>query len=220
MEIPYKIEHRNVKYPRLEFKGLQLLIILPQEIADPSEIIQKRKKWIEKKWNIIQEAIKQASTLKDFMIFGEPYSVEHTETHKPTIDHLQKRIKLDPKNPKHQQLLIKKLKSLLKHKILPIIEDYAKKLGIKPNKILIKRQQTKWGSCSSKRNITLNLKLVCLPEQTIKYIIYHEMTHLKHKRHNQAFWQTISQEFPDYKQHEKKLLGYWFHTEILLKNLT
>jgi len=220
MEIPYKIEHRNVKYPRLEFKGLQLLIILPPEIAEPSEIIQKRKQWIEKKWNIIQEAIKQASTLKDFMIFGEPYSVEHTETHKPAIDHLQKRIKLDPKNPKHQQLLIKKLKSLLKHKILPIIEDYAKKLGIKPNKILIKRQQTKWGSCSSKRNITLNLKLVCLPEQTIKYIIYHEMTHLKHKRHNQAFWQTISREFPDYKQHEKKLLGYWFHTEILLKNLT
>jgi len=48
MEIEYKIEHRKVKYPRLEFKGLQLLVILPLEIRDPYEVIEKRRKWIQK----------------------------------------------------------------------------------------------------------------------------------------------------------------------------
>jgi len=220
MEIPYKIEHRNVKYPRLEFKGLQLLVILPPKIREPSEIIQKRKTWIEKKWSIIQQAIKQAGNPKGFMILGHPYTIEHAVTDKPSIDHTQKRIKLNPENPKHYEAILQELKSLLKQKIQPIIEEYAKKLGFTPNMTLIKRQQTKWGSCSNKRNITLNLKLICLPEQTIRYIIYHEINHLKHKRHNQAFWQKISQEFPDYKQQEKKLLEYWFYTELLFQNLT
>jgi predicted metal-dependent hydrolase len=100
-----------------------------------------------------------------------------------------------------------------------VIEEYAIELGFKPNKIFVKRQKTKWGSCSNKKNITLNLKLVCLPEQTLKYIIFHEITHLKYKRHNQIFWQTISQKFPNYKEQERKLLEYWFTTELLFQNI-
>ena len=42
MEISYEVEHRDVKYPRLEFKGLTLLVILPHEIDDATEILEKR----------------------------------------------------------------------------------------------------------------------------------------------------------------------------------
>jgi predicted metal-dependent hydrolase len=68
---------------------------------------------------------------------------------------------------------------------------------------MIRRQQTKWGSCSDKKNISLNLKLVCLLDEVIKYVIFHEMIHLKYRRHNQIFWQVISQEFPSYKEQEQ-----------------
>jgi len=44
MQLNYKIEHRNIKYPRLEFKGTTLLVILPPNIKDPTKIIEKRKK--------------------------------------------------------------------------------------------------------------------------------------------------------------------------------
>jgi hypothetical protein len=86
VEIKYKIEHRNIRYPRLEFKGLQLLVILPLEMKDPYEVIEKRKERIQKKWNIIQEAIKKVSTLKDFMIFGETYTIERNRAETPMID--------------------------------------------------------------------------------------------------------------------------------------
>jgi len=219
MEIPYKVEHRKVKYPRLEFKGLKLLVILPPEIKEPSKIIEKRKTWIQKKWNVIQEVIKRAGTPRDFMIFGETYRIENTTAEKPTINHNEKKIHLNHENHSHPRIILNQLKKLLKVKVKPIVEEYASKLGFKPNKILIKRQQTKWGSCSGRKNITLNLKLVCLPEQTIRYIIIHELTHLKHRRHNQTFWQKISQEFPNYKEQEQKLLEYWFTTELLFQNL-
>jgi predicted metal-dependent hydrolase len=220
MEIPYKIEYRKVKYPRLEFKGLELLIILPPEIKEPSKIIEKRKAWIQRKWNIIQEAIKKAGMPKDFMIFGEIYNIEKSTIEKPIISLGEKKIYLNRENPKHSKLILNQLKKLLKSKVESIIAEYTSKYGLQINKILIKRQQTKWGSCSSKKNITLNLKLVCLPEQIIRYIIFHELTHLKHKRHNHIFWQTIKQEYPNYKEYEQKLLEYWFITEMLLKNLT
>jgi hypothetical protein len=81
-------------------------------------------------------------------------------------------ILLNRENPKHSKLILNQLKKLLKRKIKSIIAEYTSKYGLQINKILIKRQQTKWGSCSGKKNITLNLKLVCLPEQIIRYIIY------------------------------------------------
>jgi len=219
MEIPYRIEYRKVKYPRLEFKGLQLLVIVPPEINEPSKIIKKRMTWIERKWKTIQEAAKQAGTPKDFMIFGQTYEIVNASIEKPIIEHTEKKIKLDPENPKHRKIILRELKKLLMNKAKQVIEEYAIELGFKPNKIFVKRQKTKWGSCSNKKNITLNLKLVCLPEQTLKYIIFHEITHLKYKRHNQIFWQTISQKFPNYKEQERKLLEYWFTTELLFQNI-
>jgi len=222
MEIPYKVEHRNVKYPRLEFKDLQLLIILPHHIKDPTEIIARRKAWIERKWSQIQEAIENSANIDGFMIFGEKYTIEkiNDDIEKPIIDHEQKKIILNPENPKHQEQIIRQLKRLLKNRVKKIIDEYSAKTSFKPERITIRRQKTKWGSCSGSGEISLNLKLVCLPEEIIKYIVHHEATHLKHRKHNKAFWQAISQQYPDYKQIEKELLKQWFKTEKMLQNLT
>jgi predicted metal-dependent hydrolase len=111
------------------------------------------------------------------------------------------------------------LRNLLKRKVEAVIEEYADKFGYKPNKIYIKRQQTKWGSCSGKKNITLNLRLVCLPEQIINYVIFHELTHIVYKKHDKKFWDTICRRYPNYIEQEQKLLEYWFTTEVLFKNL-
>ena len=218
MEIPYKIERRKVKYPRLELKGLQLVVILPPEIDDSTKIIEKRKSWIQRKWSTIQKTIERAGIPKDFKIFGETYIIEKT-TEKPRISHIEKKVYINPEKSEHYKAIINQLRKLLKIKVKPIVEEYAAKYDLKLNKVLVKRQTTKWGSCSSKKNITLNLKLICLPEQTIRYIIFHELTHLKHRKHNQTFWQTISQEFPNYKEQERRLFEYWFTTELLFNNL-
>jgi predicted metal-dependent hydrolase len=219
MEIPYKIEHRKVKYPRLEFRGLQLLVILPQEKQDPSEILTKRKEWIQRRWEIIQEAVKKSPVPGDFMIFGEIYKIQNTSAGDPFINFAEKKILLDFKNPRHLKTVLNQLRKILKKKVEAIIEEYAGKCGYKPNKIYIRKQQTKWGSCSGKRNITLNLKLVCLPEQVIKYVVFHELTHLFYRRHNKKFWNAIGRKYPNYKEHEQKLLEYWFTTELFFKNL-
>ncbi len=219
MEIPYRVEHRNVKHPRLEFRNLQLLIVLPCHLKDPSEIMERRKAWIEKKWGQIQEAINNSNGVEGFIIFGEKYVIENKDIPKPVIDPMQRKITLNQESPRHRKQVIDQLKKLLKRKLLEIVNGYAEKTGFKPNKIVIRQQKTKWGSCSSKGIVSLNLKLICLPVEIIKYIVYHELIHLRHRKHNNEFWRELSREYPDYRHIERRIFEQWFVTEKLFQNL-
>lgn len=90
--------------------------------------------------------------------------------------------------------------------ILPeIVEFYSKAMNIPYEKLKIKNQKTRWGSCSSKGNINLNWKIIMGPNQVIAYVIIHELSHLKHMNHSSDFWQTVETYFPEYKKWKKWL---------------
>lgn len=219
MEVPYDVVRRDVKYPRLVFRGLKLLVILPHFIKSPEEVIAMKRAWIERKWSQVQEAIKDLNTGDCFMIFGEKYHIENSNVEKPSILHEGKKIFLNRGNRKHKEQVIKALKELLEIKLEEIITKYSSKTGLKPKKISIKHQKTLWGSCSSNGVINLNIKLVCLPENIIRYITFHELIHLKRRKHDKIFRHTISQEFPNYKEIEKELQIHWIRAEKLFQNL-
>ena len=87
--------------------------------------------------------------------------------------------------------------------------DYlADKYGFTYNRIFIKNQRTRWGSCSSKDNISLNMKLVRLPLEMQDYVILHELVHTKHKNHSKKFWQTVDKLVGDSKQLRRQMRKY------------
>jgi len=67
----------------------------------------------------------------------------------------------------------------------------AKEHGFTCNKVSIREQRTRWGSCSYKNNISLNLKLVLLPEELIDYVILHELVHTRIHNHSKKFWAEL-----------------------------
>ncbi|MFC1977240.1 M48 family metallopeptidase [Chloroflexota bacterium] len=67
----------------------------------------------------------------------------------------------------------------------------AEKHGFTYNRVFIRNQRTRWGSCSYKNNISLNMKLVLLPEELTDYVILHELVHTRIKDHSRAFWTEI-----------------------------
>ncbi|EKD32943.1 MAG: hypothetical protein ACD_76C00109G0006 [uncultured bacterium] len=73
------------------------------------------------------------------------------------------------------------------------------------NKIFIKNQKTRWGSCSRKKNLNLNYKILFLPQMHQDYIIVHEICHLKEFNHSQEFWALVEQTIPDYLKIRKEL---------------
>lgn len=90
------------------------------------------------------------------------------------------------------------------------VKRISRKLSVDINKIYFRKMRTKWASCSSKRNITLNTLMKYLPENLMEYIVYHELAHLIEKRHNDIFWELISKRFKNYKKLENSLFQYWF----------
>ena len=80
------------------------------------------------------------------------------------------------------------------------VEYYAKIIGVTYDKITIRCQHTRWGSCSSKGNLNFNCLLVLLPDEIIDSIVVHELCHRKHMNHSAKFYAEIDKVLPDYKK--------------------
>ena len=85
-------------------------------------------------------------------------------------------------------------------KLLPSrCEYYASLMGVSYNRIAIKAQRSRWGSCSAKKNLNFNCLLMLCPEEIQDYVVVHELSHLKEMNHSPAFWAEVGKILPDYK---------------------
>ena len=85
------------------------------------------------------------------------------------------------------------------------IEKYSKLLKVEPKQVKIKDIKYAWGSCSSKKNITINAKLANKDSKAIEYVVLHELCHLKQMNHSKKFWDLVEKYMPDYKENKKIL---------------
>ena len=168
-EVDYKIIRRAVKYPRLELKNGNLVVIAPHGVR-VRPVIEKHQKWINKRLCFIREVKRESRNYR-----------------------LRGRGEED-----------------LKELVYMLIKRGEERLGVRPNKIFFRKMRTKWASCSSAGNITFNRMLKYLPSKLVWYITFHEMVHLKIRKHNKNFWHLIEQEFSSVKKLERKLYGFWF----------
>ncbi len=79
-----------------------------------------------------------------------------------------------------------------KRKLTRRLRYLAGKHGFTFNKVFIRNQKTRWGSCSHKNNISLNMKLIKLPEELMDYVILHELVHTRVKDHSNDFWVELN----------------------------
>lgn len=118
------------------------------------------------------------------------------------------RNKLPVRDPREQKardyqkkILMKKAREYLPYRL----EYYAKLYGYSYDKCRLSHANTRWGSCSSNRTISLNIGLMKLPESLRDYVIIHELAHLNHMDHSRDFWAEVGSHDKNYKAHEKKL---------------
>lgn len=91
-------------------------------------------------------------------------------------------------------------------KIIPErVRFYANEIGVTYNRITIRCQRTRWGSCSSAGNLNFNCLLVLLPLEIIDSVVVHELCHRKHMNHSADFYAEIERVFPDYQRCNKWL---------------
>ncbi|MDO4471968.1 MAG: M48 family metallopeptidase [Bacillota bacterium] len=80
------------------------------------------------------------------------------------------------------------------------VAHYAPLIGVEPGRITIRKQKTKWGSCSSKGNLNFNYLLMLAPPEVIDAIVVHELCHLKQMNHSKKFYDEVLRVFPEYRK--------------------
>ena len=85
------------------------------------------------------------------------------------------------------------------------VDRLAAQLGLAYNRLIIRGQKTRWGSCSHKGNLSFNWKLMMAPEPVIDYVIIHELVHLKEMNHTKRFWELVAEHCPGWREQRKWL---------------
>ncbi|WP_317366998.1 SprT family zinc-dependent metalloprotease [uncultured Tyzzerella sp.] len=111
-------------------------------------------------------------------------------------------------NEKIEEILDKYYLYILKPYAMQSFENFKNKTSLYPNKIYFKKMKTRWGSCSSKKNISINILLAKYDKSVIDYVILHELCHLKEMNHSYSFWHLVEKYMPNYKEIKKILNNY------------
>ncbi len=106
----------------------------------------------------------------------------------------------------HQTLALeKRYRDAARDYIPKRVEYYHQFTGGHYEKITIRDQKTRWGSCSSNGTLSFSFRLMLAPPRVLDYVIVHELCHLTHMNHSKEFWNMVENILPDYKEHRKWL---------------
>ena len=169
-----KFENSEVSVIKSKRKTISIQV-KPNEVIIRAPIKMKEKeieKFAESKRNWIEKHLQSLSEKQKLFKNIEPYSDEEIKS------------------------FIKKAKAEIPERV----EFYAEKIGVTYNRISIRCQRTRWGSCSSKGNLNFNCLLILLPDEIIDSVIVHELCHRKQMNHSAKFYTEIEKVFPDYKR--------------------
>lgn len=92
---------------------------------------------------------------------------------------------------------------------IPWLEDLAEDRGFVHGQIAIRSQRTRWASCSGKKGISINLRLLFLPEDLVTYVFMHELCHTVRMDHSRAFWTLVGKFEPEHKSKNRRLKEGW-----------
>lgn len=111
--------------------------------------------------------------------------------------------------PPNKKTRTKKIKPEIRKKAFDLVcarlEYFNQFYNLKYNKVSIRNQKTRWGSCSSRGNLSFNVKILFLSPELQDYLIVHELCHLKEFNHSKRFWDLVEKQIPNYKYLHNKI---------------
>jgi len=208
---------KNVIIKLIPDKGVEVVLPRGVDQRQVPEFLARRREWIEtgiKKLNekglslcppelILPDEI-------NFISSGDTYSIRRVKNRKPGL-RLRKNVDklllsgMDWNNADELALLTKFVRTEAKKYLKLELESISKELNLPFNRIFIRSQRKRWGSCSAKGNINLNMKLMFLPYRLVRYVIIHELCHTVHLNHSAKYWRLVKMVEPDVADLEKEL---------------
>jgi predicted metal-dependent hydrolase len=94
-------------------------------------------------------------------------------------------------------------------RVEPLLQELADEFGFRCTGLKVRRQRTRWGSCSSKGLISINVALLFQPPEVLRYLLLHELSHTRHMNHSVRFWRCVADCEPGYRSLDAQLRHGW-----------
>lgn len=185
-----------------------LTVIAPKGVDERQvvELVNGKRDWIAAKLDqfeevrhLLAEETPARPEAFDLPALAEPWRVEYQTTKSKTVGartDRQGRIQVYgavDDNERCKAALRRWLARRAKEKLTPWLESLSEESGLRFNRVIIKNQRTRWGSCSADGVISLNAKLLFLPPKLVRYVVMHELCHALERNHTSRFWTHLRQ---------------------------
>ena len=221
LEIRYEFKrsHRRSVVAKIRRDGvIEVRAPLLYRESDVAAFLNQHKRWIFNHLDRLQNADNQEKKYISGEIhyyLGKQYTLQVVESNKNTVSIEGNSLVIRCKNLENldnsdylETLLNKwyrvQAKMVFSELLPPILEKF-KKYNVSPAKISIRDMRSRWGSCSRRGNISLNMQLVKLNENCIRQVMIHEMCHLIYFNHQAGFYSLMEEMMPDWKIWKKEL---------------
>ncbi len=211
--------HFRYQITRKKIRSLRLQITSPNSFSVSAPIltpdifikkfIQKNQKWI-LKHALLSTTFLPLNSLDHLSILGKVYQITFRQSQNNSIvissQEPQITVLTTSLSQTHLKLLFqKRLKILAKTLITHQINQFHQQIKFNYNRISVRNQRSRFGSCSSKGNLNFNWQIIFFPPDKFQHIILHELIHLSIKNHSKNYWQTLARYDPDYKSNNRWL---------------
>ncbi|CCY99615.1 zinc metalloprotease [Clostridium sp. CAG:793] len=218
--IAYTINKAKIKNIYITIENGEVVIKAPWYTTrnQIQEVVESKRDWIMKKleeYNVSPRKAKEYEDGEKFQILGESYylNIYYKDINNAILNVENEKIEIilplsyaEEDNTEQIKKMIDKMYYMIAEKeVESAMEKTRKMVGLAPEEYKIKKIKYAWGTCSSRKVITINQNLMMYSRKAIEYVVLHEICHLKYMNHSKKFWEMVESYMPDYKEAEKEL---------------
>ena len=216
--VPYTVKRSSrAKNIRIEVRvktGLTVVVPVLYDVEELPDLLRKKKRWILDKLAKYGKGHPLAAEKEikngDFI----PYLGRHMKVVERYDPRMADSVKLEKnrllfnlgsRNSRLNLVVERWYRQQAEILIKKRAAEVCPRLGVTYGRLTIRGAKTRWGSCSRKRNLNFNWKLMMAPEAVIDYVIIHELAHLKEMNHSKNFWKLVAEHCPQWRKHRQWL---------------
>lgn len=210
-----------VRSARRRTVGIQILPDLSIKISIPyffpkgkvHSFLKEKEAWIRQaQQQLALHTIKHDTN--EYLYLGKRYQLVLRQNQKHIVE-LEDKLYIASTSQKYIKTYLESwYKQQARKLITKRVKHYAHLAGLHYNSVSLMQATTRWGSCSSQKNLSFNWKLIMAPLEVLDYVICHELAHLTELNHSYDFWEKVRKMFPIYRQYRTWLKRHG-HTLVL-----
>jgi predicted metal-dependent hydrolase len=199
--------------------GGRVEVVVPAGVGIPAveRFVAKHRDWAERRLRELALhaplSADRRPSIVDLALTGERWAVEYSPSARASVRDrgegvLQVRTP-QATDPQVGGALLRWLTREAHGRLRDRLDVVATETGLDYSRLLLRRQRTRWGSCSTAGTVSLNVCLMFQRPQVVRYLMVHELCHRRHMNHSAAYWRLVESFEPDWRVLDKELLKGW-----------